>query len=325
MISDDGRDAVGRFGHTPWPPYRPFGYAVPRAVLDWLLIEAAGRAGARIRTGVALDRLIVEDGTVRGAILREGGSREAVAARITVGADGLNSAVARHLGLARGGRLRRLALVAHLAGVAGTSDVGEMFMAGGWYAGLAAIGGGLVNVAMVVPLSDAPAIHRDREGFFLGRLSAIPELRERLADASIVREILLAGPFARRARRPIANGALLVGDAADFYDPFTGEGIFAALRGAELLTPYALAALASGRLAAGDLAGYVRARLRTFGGKWLIERLIGWAVAVPRVLDHVAARLARRPELADLLVGTTGDFVPAWRVLRPDFAWRLVR
>jgi hypothetical protein len=43
------------------------------------------------------------------------------------------------------------------------------------------------------------------------------------------------------------------------------------------------------------------------------------------VLDHVAARLARRPALADLLVGATGDFVPPWRVLRPAIAWQLVR
>jgi len=47
-------------------------------------------------------------------------------------------------------------------------------------------------------------------------------------------------------------------------------------------------------------------------------------VARPALLDHVAARLARRPALADLLVGVTGDFVPPLTLARPAVAWRLV-
>jgi non-specific serine/threonine protein kinase len=61
------------------------------------------------------------------------------------------------------------------------------------------------------------------------------------------------GPFAQQARRPWAPGAALVGDAADFFDPFTGEGIYAGLRGGELLAPFA--AEAARRLDDGQLLG----------------------------------------------------------------------
>ena len=53
------------------------------------------------------------------------------------------------------------------------------------------------------------------------------------------------GPFASHARRAWPPGVALVGDAADFFDPFTGEGIYAALRGGEMLAPWAREALAA--------------------------------------------------------------------------------
>jgi len=324
LVSDDGREARGRYDRAPLPPYRPFGYALPRSTLDTILVGAARRSGAEVRTGVALDRLIVEDGVVRGAVLREGGEREDVRARVSVGADGLNSAVARQLGLARRGRLRRLALVAHLEGVEGTGELGEMFMADGWYVGLAPVGGGLVNAAMVVPMADAPAIHRDRRAFFLGHLAQIPELRRRLAGARIAREILLAGPFARRARRCTVDGALLVGDAADFYDPFTGEGIFAALRGGRLAAQAIADALAAGSASREALSPYVAARRASFLGKWVLERLAAHAVTRPALMRRFTRALERRRALADLWVGAAGDSVPVRELFTPRHLAALV-
>ena len=41
-------------------------------------------------------------------------------------------------------------------------------------------------------------------------------------------------------------------------------------------------------------------------------------------LQDVARRFADKPALADLLVGVTGDFVPAAQVLKPSYVWQLV-
>jgi flavin-dependent dehydrogenase len=136
--------------------------------------------------------------------------------------------------------------------------------------------------------------------------------------------VLAVGPFGRYTRRATGTRVALVGDAADFFDPFTGEGIYAALRGAELLVPHITRALSQPGWEPAGLVGYDRDRRRVFGGKWLLERLIGGVVRHPVLLDHVAGRLARDRSMADLLVGATGDFVPARRVLRPGVAWRLV-
>jgi flavin-dependent dehydrogenase len=137
--------------------------------------------------------------------------------------------------------------------------------------------------------------------------------------------VLVTGPFARWSRRTTAEGALLVGDAADFFDPFTGQGIYAALRGAELAADTLIPALAAdGPVTAEALAPYRRARRGAFLGKWTLERLIGLGVGWPALAERVIERLARRPALADLLVGATGNFVPARAALRPGVLARLI-
>jgi geranylgeranyl reductase family protein len=319
LVADDGREVTGRFAGTApaFVPYRPFGFALPRAVLDPIVLEAARAAGAEVREETALQDLVLAREVVTGGVLRSGAGREPVRAAVVVGADGLNSLVARRLGLARAGRPRRYGLVAHLAGVTRTRDVGEMFAARGWYVGLAPIGGGLVNVAMVVPESDARAIAADDEGFFLARLRTVPELAARLRDARIARRIMVTGPFARRARRVTADGALLVGDAADFFDPFTGEGVFAALRGGRLAADAIARALAAGAPTRAALAPYVAARRQRFAGKWVLERVVGLGAVRPRLMRRFTSRLARHPAVTDLWVGAAGDSVPVRALFAP--------
>ena len=61
-----------------------------------------------------------------------------------------------------------------------------------------------------------------------------PALAERLAAARLCEPPRAIGPLALECRGVSAPGAVLVGDAAGFYDPFTGEGVTLALRTAEL-------------------------------------------------------------------------------------------
>jgi flavin-dependent dehydrogenase len=280
------------------------------------LHDAAARAGADVRDGVRVEELVYEAGAVAGVVARDDRGRRVYRARVVVGADGLHSVVARRLGPVRTWGPRRVALTAHVAGVAGVGELGELHIGTQGYVGLADVGGGLATIALVIPAA------RARGADFFGGLDAFAGVRGRARRSGLARPILATGPFTRWARRVVAagGGALLVGDAADFFDPFTGQGIFAALRGAELAAATLLPALAqpgTAPLAAGALAGYATARRTAFLGKWTLERLIGLGVGWPAIATRVVRRLARRADLADLLVGAAGNFVPLRAALSP--------
>jgi menaquinone-9 beta-reductase len=218
--------------------------------------------------------------------------------------------------------------VAHYESFGGVGAWGEMHVERGvGYVGLAAVDGGLTNVAMVVPASAARDVSADRTTFYERWLRERPQLAPRVAAATRVSPVMAVGPFASQARRAWSSGAALVGDAADFFDPFTGEGIYAALRGGELLAPFALRALdaTSHRDADDALRAYDKARRAEFRDKWRVERLIGSAIGFAPAINYFARVLEARKDMADLLVGVTGDFVPAREVLRPGYLLNLFR
>lgn len=325
VVAPDGRSAEGRFAGR-------FGYAVPRSVLDELLVRSASRAGAVLEERTLIEELLYDQGAVAGVVARTtGGRRWAIRSRVVVGADGLRSVVARRLGLRRASPPSRLAFSAHFAGVAHVGDVGEMHVGSSGYVGLGPIGDTLTTTALVLPTAVArPMAARLRTQSGLVRaLDQFTGLRGRFADTRLERQVLVTGPFAQWSRRSVApgGGALLVGDAADFFDPFTGQGLYSALRGAELAVATIGAALADGGrgpLSPATLTPYAAARRHAFAGKWLLERLIGLGVGWPWLAGRVIGRLARRPDLADLLVGATGNVEPARRLFVPSSLVRLL-
>jgi flavin-dependent dehydrogenase len=201
-----------------------------------------------------------------------------------------------------------------------------MHVADGAYCGIAPLGAGSANVAFVLDPRELQAARGDLPGFYRRTLWARwPALAERLDRARLVEPPRAIGPLAVRCRGAAVDGALLVGDAAGFYDPFTGEGVTLALRGAELAAAAALPALERGGTAPlPRLLAYERARRAATRDKFRFNHRLQLAVSWPRAANAIAERLRRRPDLADRLVGIAGDFVPARTALGPGFLLQLL-
>lgn len=329
VVAPDGREMVGTYaGQHSFRGHRDHGLAVRRTLLDAELLDSARRAGARVLEGVHVVDVDRDPwGRVQGVQARASdGTSRSWRAPVVVGADGLRSVVARRTGLGRYGRWpRRIALITHFEGVEGTTGVGEMHVFRGGYVGMARVAADLTNVALVLNVGPGGGIGGAPERVLQRHLAQLPELAQRLTRARRMTPVRAVGPFNWRARRAWIPAVALVGDAVDFFDPFTGEGIYTALRGAELLAPYLVEAIsATPRRADIALAAWDRCYRHEFRGKQLVERVIGRIVGLPAVMNMATRALAARRDLADLLVGVTGDFIPARAVLNTRYILGLV-
>ncbi|MDQ3226176.1 MAG: NAD(P)/FAD-dependent oxidoreductase [Chloroflexota bacterium] len=294
--------------------------------LDALLLDRARDAGVMVYEGAHVRDIVTANGHVQGVEVTIAGVRETLRAPLTIGADGRHGIVARTLGLDVPLRWpQRTGLVAHYRGVNGLDRWGEMHVADDSYAGLAPLEDGLTNVAFVTASQTVAAREIPLEVFFADGLARIPEVARKLAGAERSGGIRGVGAMAHHARRVAGNGFLLVGDAARFLDPFTGDGVYEAIRGAMLAAPVADAALRAGEVSARRLAPYRAARRSEFWARIQVCWLVQGFIAAPALMDYATTRLERRPSAGATLAGVLGGLRPAREALSPRFLAEVLR
>jgi menaquinone-9 beta-reductase len=320
LTAPDGTRFVGRYRED-----REVGFALRRIDLDAALLASARAAGVEVREGARVVETLRDGPAVAGVAVAtsEAVPPSPIRARLVVGADGRHGRVARSLGLLHEHpRLRKFAVRGHFEGMQGLAELGEMQVAGGGYCGVAPLSQTRANVAFVLDLSEMRAAEGDLAAFYADTLQRRwPGLHERLHHARLLAPPRAIGPLALVARRTTLPGLVLVGDAAGFFDPFTGEGITLALRSAEIAAEVGHAALQRGA----SLQEYETRRDAATRDKFRVNRLLQRLIAWPALANATARRLARRPELADRLVRIAGDLVPARDALSPSLLLDLLR
>jgi flavin-dependent dehydrogenase len=294
--------------------------------LDNLLLGRAKSAGVTVCEGAHVREVMRDNGRVIGLVATINGTREELRAPLIVGADGRNSVVARELGLSQPLRWpRKTGLSMHYRGVSGLDRFGEMHIADGVYAGLAILEDGLTNVTIVARVRDLERRKGSIDDFLADAIQRMPGIAHKLEGAERIDGIRGVGSMGCRSRHVAGDGYLLIGDAASFLDPFAGEGIHEALRGALLAAPVASAGLKAGDLSADSLDSYRIARRRTFTAKRSVSWIVQGFINTPPLMNYVTTRLDRRDDLGLTISGVLGSFSPATQALSPIFLARLLR
>jgi len=236
-------------------------FAPRRIRLDQILVDAAVNAGVELREGFSVQEVLFEDGRVTG-IRGQQRNRPAVTehARITVGADGMFSVVAKAVKAPeyKTGPALEGSWYAYYSGV---PMVGwHLWLRPGRVIFAYNTNDNLTLIGVAFAARDLPVVRSNVERHHSSVLAEhAPELWERMQSGK--RESrYVGGAIPSHVRKPYGPGWALVGDAGYQKDPCTASGITDAFGSAEWLADAIDAGFSGRRPLEEALAGYEKTR-----------------------------------------------------------------
>ena len=236
-----------------------YGYNIRRMTLDPLMRStAASVTGVELLLGAKFRELTTDSGgRVNGALIDRGGERQAIRARLVVGADGASSKVAEAAGLTQ-----REWPNARFGYYAGFRDVGlpADWTGAAWHTGpdaayLFCNDGGVTVLVAMPNKARLEEFRADREAALRRTFEVLPDGPD-LTTAQRVTDVIGTNDYPSvTRRRVVAPGVALIGDAAMVGDPVWGTGCGWALQSAEWLSTAVAGPLRSGSDRDVDRAG----------------------------------------------------------------------
>ena len=267
--------------HVDLPSGNESEIAIKRSLFDELLMSRARELGAEVRDSTTVSAIERIDS--RRWIIEIG--HERIETRILVGADGRNSTVARLCNLLPRPARERVALQTHipLPHNFGNRVVLQFLPEG--YSGQAPVNDRELNLCLVGVPASIFSLRRWAEQNF--GIAADHPWRT-------------VTPLTRAALPPEHENLFLIGDASRVVEPFTGEGIYYALRGGELAA-HAIARIVRGGDRPLALREFSRAHAAMYRGRLWINQLTRAAVLSPRFASFVLQAARFQPSILRLL------------------------
>lgn len=207
-------------------PSEPMSYNLERATFDDRLLATAREAGAEVREGVRVRKILrLEDGAVE-LDTDEG----VVAARFLVDASGQSTLLGKHLGTRRVlPHLKKVACFGHFENVwRRPGDEGGYIVIvvceEGWF-WIIPLDETRTSIGLVMHEHLAREVGVPMDQLLAWGISRCPAVRERTANSTFPSETHVLADFSYRCAPYAGPGYFLVGDAATFIDPIFSTGV----------------------------------------------------------------------------------------------------
>ncbi len=239
------------------------GYILNRRIFDYDLSRYAANAGAEVYTKAYVKNVLANNGQTNGVVLDYLGEEKQIQAKIVIGADGLTSRVGRWAGLKTLVRMKDMESAVQYSVSNVDIEPNKMIM----YVGMNHAPGGYIWVFpkgkkfanIGIGISGKYSKHKSAQKY-------LDEFMDReYPDAAILTTMCGGVPCAKPMEKPVANGIMLVGDAAHQINPMTGGGIVAGMKGGWIAGQVAAEAIQNDDYSEKGLIAYPKRMRKDFG------------------------------------------------------------
>ncbi len=296
-----------------------------RDVLDGLLLEEALAVGAELRDEAHVSDLLTENGRVTGVRIRtETGGSEDIPARVTIGADGINSTIAKLASATEASAQdkQQQTYFAYFSGVA--FEEVEFYSRPGRMGFIWKTNHDQVVAGLCCRLADVDALRADTVSAFWAEMEAIsPDLAARLKAGRQESEIRTGGTrsFIRQAS---GSGWALTGDAGMNMDPISAQGISNSFLQAEMLSDAIIRGFAEGNPDEA-LAAFGEKRNETLGPIYAFtSEMARLDPEPPAEIIQLFMGLAKSQTDTDAYFGVFAQTVPVAEFFAPENMGRIM-
>lgn len=283
---------------------RSEGASLNREIFDTALLEKAEIAGAKVHRGF-LAKTIFRT-SVGWSITMSNGDQ--FHCRNLVGADGRRSIVAKSLGLKMKTTSTRVALHCFVQSKTDNLRQGEMHIfSDGTYIGIDPTGKTEVNLSLVC---DQSKIKENGNALktFNKYLKESKLLTESFGQLTEDESIASVSPITNKVSNTFTSHAVLVGDAAGFLDPLTGEGIFNALWMAKTLSDEIIKSTGNDLFHFdNEFKIYEKKRKSFFREKLILNTIFQYVIRNVFLSEFIGKFLRKRKKRGDIFVGIIGN------------------
>ncbi len=206
-------------------------------ILDKILADAAVESGVELREGFLVQEILLDGERVTG-IRGHGldGIQVTEQAKIVIGADGLHSLVAQAVHAPEYHTKAPLTCSYFTYFSDLPTEKISLYVRNTYFIVVFPTNDNKTCIGIQFPGAELPSFRADIAGNFMRVIELIPELAERVRNATQAERFLGATDIPNFFRKPYGPGWALVGDAGYHKDPYTAQGITDAFLGARLLT-----------------------------------------------------------------------------------------